>query len=256
MSVDTGGCAFVTGGSRGIGAAIARRLVGDGHLVAVGYRQDVRAAQDVVSSVPRGRAFAIRCDVTSQPDVDKTFQELNEQHGGVTVLVNNAGVHRDGLAIGLTDDDWNDVIDLNLTAAFRTSRVAARAMARARSGRIINVTSILAHSGLPGASNYAAAKAGLGGFTRALALELAPRGVTVNAVAPGLIRTDLTADVTHFDRSCRREVPMRRPGTVNEVAACVSFLAGDDATYVTGQTLTVDGGLTAAAFNIAPSEGE
>lgn len=246
------GCAFITGGSRGIGAAIAHELAKDGWNVAIGYQRDHQAANSVVRALPAGVAGKIiQCDVTSQHDVDTAFTGLETEFGHVAVLVNNAGTHKDGLAMALTDADWAEVLDVNLTGAFRAARRAASSMVRARAGRIINVTSILAQAGLPGTANYSSAKAGLAGLTRALAVELAPRGVTVNAVAPGLIRTDLVSDVSHFDESCRRSVPMKRPGTVQEVAACVGFLASSAASYITGQTLTVDGGISASAFGIS-----
>lgn len=246
------GCAFVTGGSRGIGAAIARDLAADGWPVAVGFRDRRAAAESVVAEIEAagGTAVPAACDLRDPDAIDRAFATLEEGFGRVAVLVNNAGVRADGLALGLDDQDWLHVLDTNLTAAYRTSVRALGPMVRARHGRIINVTSILAQQALPGAANYVAAKSGLAGLTRALGVEMAPRGITVNAVAPGLIRTDLTSEVGHFEDSARTKVPMRRPGRIEEVAACVRFLASARASYVTGQTLTVDGGVSAAAFSI------
>ncbi|MEU4519891.1 3-oxoacyl-ACP reductase family protein [Amycolatopsis sp. NPDC024027] len=246
------GCAFVTGGSRGIGASIVRALAAAGWPVAVGFASNREAAESVVSDVGAsgGQAVAVACDLRDGAAIDRSFEGLEERFGRVAVLVNNAGVRADGLLVAMAEEEWRQVVDVNLTAAYHTSARALGPMVRARHGRIINVTSILAQQALPGAANYVAAKSGLAGLTRALAVEMAPKGITVNAVAPGLIRTDLTRDVGHFEDSAKRKVPMRRPGTIEEVAACVRFLASDDASYITGQTLTVDGGLAASAFSI------
>ncbi|MFF4569308.1 3-oxoacyl-ACP reductase family protein [Streptomyces sp. NPDC001410] len=246
------GCAFVTGGSRGIGAAIARELAAAGRPVAVGFLRNRQAAESVVSDIEGtgGTAIEVACDLRDPEAIDRSFGMLEERFGRVAVLVNNAGVRADGLLLGMEDDEWRQVLDVNLTAAYHASARALGPMVRARHGRIINVTSILAQQALPGAANYAAAKSGLAGLTRALGVEMAPKGITVNAVAPGLIRTDLTREVGHFEDSARRKVPMRRPGRVEEVAACVRFLASSEASYVTGQTLTVDGGIAASAFSI------
>jgi 3-oxoacyl-[acyl-carrier protein] reductase len=252
QDVRSAGCAFVTGGSRGIGAAIARELAAAGRPVAVGFVRNREAAESVASDIELsgGTAIAMACDLGDPQAIDQSFDALEEYFGHVAVLVNNAGVRADGLLLGMADKEWHQVLDVNLTAAYRASARALGPMVRARHGRIINITSILAQQALPGVANYVAAKSGLAGLTRALAVEMAPKGITVNAVAPGLVRTDLTHEVGHFEDSARRKVPMRRPGRVEEIAACVRFLASDGASYVTGQTLTVDGGLAASAFSI------
>jgi 3-oxoacyl-[acyl-carrier protein] reductase len=239
------GCALVTGGSRGIGAAIAKGLAQDGWPVAVNYRAGQAQAEAVVAEIEAagGRAFAVAADV-SAPGAAETVFELVEEHFGVPVLalVNNAGVTRDNLSPSLTDEEWDTVIDTNLTAAFRFTRRALKGMMRARTGRIVNLASVSGLRANPGQSNYAAAKAGLIQFTKTAAVEVARRGVTLNAVAPGWIETDMTADV---DRALLDAVPAKRAGTPDEVAACVRFLVSQQAGYVTGAVLTVDGGLGA-----------
>ena len=238
------GCALVTGASRGIGAAIARVLAEDGWPVGINYRADCDGADRVVAEIEEagGRAVALAADVGDSSSAAPLFTELEGHFGPVLVLVNNAGMRADGLSPQLGDDDWQRVLDTNLSAAFWTTRRALGPMLRARFGRIVNVASVVGPRANPGQSNYAASKAGLIGFTKTVAAEVARRGVTVNAVAPGFVSTELTADVPAEVLSA---VPARRPGRPEEVAACVRFLAGEDASYVTGTTLTVDGGMSA-----------
>ena len=239
------GCALVTGGSRGIGAAIATGLAADGWAVGVNYHSGAEAAAHVVAEVERagGRAVAILGDVADPAVPDQVFTQLEQQLGmPVLALVNNAGITRDNLSPSLTDDEWEAVIDTNLTAAFRFTRRALKTMMRARTGRIVNIASVSGLRANPGQSNYGAAKAGLIQFTRTAAVEVARRGVTINAVAPGWIATDMTADV---NTDLLNAVPARRAGTPEDVAACVRFLVSQQAGYVTGAVLTVDGGLGA-----------
>ena len=238
------GCALVTGASRGIGAAIACALAADGWPVAVNYRSGADAAREIVGRIERdgGRALAVGADVSAPEQLDGLFDALEAQLGRVLVLVNNAGIRSDDLALSLSDADWGEVIDTNLTAAFRATRRALRGMIRARFGRVINLASVVGPRANAGQSNYAAAKAGLIGMTRTIAVEVARRGVTVNAIAPGLIETDMTAGLNGEMLSA---VPARRPGRPEEVAACARFLASEQAGYVTGTTLYVDGGLSA-----------
>lgn len=239
------GCALVTGASRGIGAAIARALARDGWPVGVNYRSDRAGAEAVVAGIERegGRAVALAADVVDRRAPDELFGALEERYDApVLALVNNAGVTRDDLVPSLGDEEWSSVIETNLNAAFRFTRRALVPMMRARTGRIVNVSSVVGLRANPGQSNYAAAKAGLIALTKTAAVEVARRGVTVNAVAPGWIDTDMTAEVS---KELLAAVPARRAGTPEEVAACVCFLASDAASYVTGAVLTVDGGLAA-----------
>src|SRR3954466_394421 len=240
-----GGCALVTGASRGIGAAVARALAEDGWPVGINYRSDAEGAERVADAIAGagGSAMSVAADVSLSAATGPLFDKLEERFGGpVLVLVNNAGVRADGLSPQLSDDDWRSVIDTNLSAAFWTTRRALGPMLRARFGRIVNVASVVGPRANAGQSNYAASKAGLIGFTKTVAAEVARRGVTVNAVAPGFVETEMTTDVPAEVLSA---VPARRPGTPDEVAACVRFLAGEGASYVTGTTLTVDGGMSA-----------
>jgi 3-oxoacyl-[acyl-carrier protein] reductase len=239
------GSALVTGASRGIGAAIARALARDGWRVGVNYRSDRAGAEAVVGDIERdgGEAVALAADVADPQAPEELFGALESRFDGpVLVLVNNAGISRDNLTPSLDDEEWNAVLETNLTAAFRLTRRALKAMLRARSGRIVNVSSAVALRANPGQANYAAAKAGLIALTKTSAVEVARRGVTVNAVAPGLIETDFIGGAS---KEIVQAIPARRIGTPEEVAACVRFLTSDEASYVTGAVLTVDGGLAA-----------
>jgi 3-oxoacyl-[acyl-carrier protein] reductase len=236
--------ALVTGASKGIGAAIAKALAEDGWAVAVNYRSDEEGAKKTVAAIEEagGKAVALHGDVANGAPAE-LFKAAEEQLGApVLALVNNAGVRADGLAIQLDDAQWDTVLQTNLTAAFRMTRGAMRSMIKARFGRIVNVASVVGPRANAGQANYAAAKAGLIGMTKTVATEVARRGVTVNAVAPGFIETDMTADLPV---DVKQAVPARRAGKPEEVAAAVRFLASDDAGYVTGTTLFVDGGMSA-----------
>jgi 3-oxoacyl-[acyl-carrier protein] reductase len=234
---------LVTGASRGIGAAIAKALAADGWAVAVNYRSDEDGAKKTVEAIEDagGRAVAIQGDVANGA-CDDLFERAEAELGPVLALVNNAGITADGLAVQLDDEDWGKVIDTNLTAAFRLTRRAVRSMIRARYGRVINIASVVGPRANAGQANYAAAKAGLIGLTKTVATEVARRGVTVNAVAPGFIETDMTAELAE---RAAEHIPARRPGKPEDVAAAVRYLASDDAGYVTGTTLYVDGGMSA-----------
>jgi 3-oxoacyl-[acyl-carrier protein] reductase len=239
-----GAVVLVTGASTGIGAAIARELAADGWAVAAGYRSDAAGAAATVEAIEQdgGSAIAIGGDVCDPQAMEQVIAEAQERLGPVLGLVNNAGVRADGLAIQLDDDQWDRVLETNLSAAFRLTRLVLRPMIKARYGRVVNVASVVGPRANAGQSNYAAAKAGLIAMTKTVGVEIARRGVTVNAVAPGFIETDMTADLPS---ELLRSVPARRAGRPDEVAAAVRFLASDAASYVTATTLFVDGGMSA-----------
>jgi 3-oxoacyl-[acyl-carrier protein] reductase len=232
-----GRTALVTGGSRGIGRAIAEELARAGASVVVGYRSGAEVAEDVAVAIG-GRA--IQADVSQDEDA----RRLVEEAGEVDLLVNNAGVTRDGLLARMPDEDWETVLRTNLYGAFHTCRAAARGMMRRRRGSIVNITSVVGIHGNPGQSNYAASKGGLIGFTKALARELAPRGVRANAVAPGYIDTALTGVLPEeVTAAILTNTPLGRLGEPRDVAGAVRFLCSDEASFITGEVLLVDGGL-------------
>jgi len=238
--------AFVTGASRGIGRAIAIALARAGHPVGFCYGSDADAARETQQAVEAegAKSVAVQCDVANPAAVDAAFGEVEAAFGRVTVLVNNAGITRDGLVARMTDDQWRAVIDTNLTGAFNTIRRASAGMMRERYGRIVNIASASGQSGQAGQANYAAAKSGLLGLTRSIARELAPRHVTCNIVAPGPIVTAMTADLpAEWQDQIVNAVPLGRFGTPEECAAVVAFLCSEAAGYVTGALVPVDGGL-------------
>ncbi len=238
----SGKCALVTGASGGIGGAIARMLHGAGAKLALsGTRVD---ALEVLAGELGDGAFAVPADLSSAAGADGLVAAAAEAMGGLDILVNNAGLTRDGLAIRMKDEDWQQVIDVNLTACFRLSRAALKGMMRSRWGRIVNISSVVGVVGNAGQANYAASKAGMIGMSKALAQEVASRGVTVNCVAPGFIVTAMT-DALGDDQKEKlmASIPAGRLGLVDDIAAAVLYLASDEAAYVTGETLNVNGGM-------------
>jgi 3-oxoacyl-[acyl-carrier protein] reductase len=236
--------AIVTGASRGIGRAIALRLAGEGYDIAAIYGGDEAGAAQTVEQVEAAgaRALAVKADVRDSDAVDAAFEKIKEEMGVPAVLVNNAGVRHDGLAVRMSNDEWGDTIDVNLTGAFNCSRAILRPMMRARHGRIVNVASVAGVMGNPGQASYSASKAGLIGLTRTLAREYARKGITVNAVAPGPVETAMTEGLVE---GLVELVPVGRAGTPEEVAGAVAYLVSGDAAYVNGIVLPVDGGMTA-----------
>lgn len=242
----SGRAAVVTGGSRGIGRAIVLRLARQGADVAFSYRGNIAAAEGTADEV-RGlgrRAVPIAADVSQPESAEALIKAALDGLGKVDILVNNAGITRDDLIMRMGIDAWREVLETNLSGAFYTLKAVTRPMLRARSGRIINITSVSGQAGQMGQANYSSAKAGLIGLTKAAARELASRGITVNAVAPGFVLTELTQDLPQeLQEEITRRTPLGRFGTPGEIADAVAFLASDEAAYITGQVLAVDGGL-------------
>lgn len=233
---------LVTGASGGLGAAIARALHARGAVVAISGTR--REALDALAVTLADRVHVLPCNLSSAEDVEALVPAAVEAMGGLDILVNNAGVTRDGLVLRMKDEDWQSVIDVNLTAAFRLSRAAVKGMMKRRSGRIINITSIVGHTGNPGQVNYAASKAGMTGLTKSLAQEVASRGITVNCIAPGFIETAMTDKLSDDQKAkLNAGIPAGRMGTPEDIAAAVVYLASSEAAYVTGQTLHVNGGM-------------
>lgn len=238
-----GQVALVTGGSRGIGLAISRELAAAGARVAVVARDEARAA-DAARGLPGEGHRGYACDVGDAGNVTALFKRVDEEMGAPDVLVNNAGVTRDNLLMRIRDEDWDQVMDTNLKGAFHTIRAASRGMMKKHAGRIINISSVVGLTGNKGQANYAASKAGLVGLTKAAAKELASRGILVNAVAPGYIETDMTAELPEAARdSLLAQIALGRLGQPDDIASVVRFLAGPASAYITGQVLVVDGGL-------------
>jgi 3-oxoacyl-[acyl-carrier protein] reductase len=238
--------ALVTGGSRGIGRAIAERLAADGMPVAINYLANEEAAQEVVDGINAagGEAIAVAADVGIEADVAAMFATVGETFESPSVLVNNAGITRDNLLLRMSAAEWDDVMATNLRSVFLCTKTALRGMLKARWGRIVNVSSVSGLAGNPGQSNYAAAKSGIIGFTKSVAKEVGSRGITVNAVAPGFIATDMTAGLSDdLAADVARQTSVGRLGTADEVASAVAYLVSGGAAYVTGQTIVVDGGL-------------
>ncbi len=238
--------AIVTGGSRGIGRAVALELARRGASVVVNYHSNADAANEVVKAIQGGggKALALQADVSNFEQAESLIKQTVEQMGTLDILVNNAGTTRDMLIMMMPEIDWDLVIQTNLKSAYNCSKAAVKAMMRKRYGRVVNMTSVAGIAGNAGQTNYSASKAGLIGFTKALAREVATRNITVNAVAPGFIPTDLTQEVPEeIKKASLGAIPLGRWGTAEEVAYAVAFLASDEAAYITGHVLSVDGGM-------------
>jgi len=243
----TGQTALVTGASRGIGRAVALQLASAGAKVVVNYSRSADAADEVAAEISAagGTAQTIQADVSKEEEVDAMVRTLLEDAGRIDVLVNNAGIARDGLLLRMKPQDWKAVLDLNLTGVFLCTRAVARPMLKQKAGRIVSITSVVGLTGNPGQANYAAAKAGVIGFTRSAAREFASRGITVNAVAPGFIATDMTRGLD--EGVLLKTIPLGKLGTPEQVAGTVRFLVADPAAaYITGQILQIDGGMVMA----------
>ncbi len=237
--------ALVTGASRGIGSAIAKKLASEGAFVIGTATSDKGAAAITAMLADAGlKGVGMALNVTDQAAIDAVMKQIIADHGGVDVLVNNAGITRDTLMMRMKQDDWDAVINTNLSSIFRMSQAVLKPMMKARKGRIVNITSVVGHMGNAGQVNYAAAKAGVTGFTKSFASEVGSRGITVNCVAPGFIQTDMTAELPEdVVKKMHERIPLNRFGQVDEIAATVAFLVSDNASYITGETIHVNGGM-------------
>ena len=239
----TGKTAIVTGASRGIGKSISEGSYG-ANVVCVSRTADAvkSVAEGIVSS--GGSATGMPCDVSDAANVNDLIKQVQEKFGSIDILVNNAGITRDGLIMRMSDDDWDTVLGINLKGAYHTIKAVTRPMMKQRSGRIINISSVVGLTGNAGQANYSASKAGLVGLTKSMAQELAPRGITVNCIAPGYIETDMTDELSaKVKEDIMKQIPLGRIGKPEEVAAMALFLSSNEAEYITGQTITVDGGM-------------
>ena len=242
----TGKTAIVTGGSRGIGRAVSLLLAREGANVAIVYAGNTAAAEDTKQQAEaRGAVAAVfQCDVADEQAVTDMVKAVKTQFGSVDILVNNAGITRDGLLMRMKEADWQAVLDTNLTGVYHCTKAVSKLMMKQRHGAVINLSSVVGETGNAGQANYAAAKAGIIGFTKAVAKELASRNIRVNAVAPGYVETDMTAGLPDSAKEdMLRSIPLGRPATADDVAQAVLFLASDQARYITGQVLNVDGGM-------------
>ncbi|MGI6092985.1 MAG: 3-oxoacyl-[acyl-carrier-protein] reductase [Veillonellaceae bacterium] len=241
-----GKVAIITGASRGIGRSVALELAKAGAKIVVNYAGNAAAAENVKDAIlaEGGQAIVVQADVSDAVAVDNLVKQTIEAFGRIDILVNNAGITRDGLLMRMKETDWDDVINTNLKGVFSCTKAVSKVMMKQKSGKIVNMTSVVGLMGNAGQSNYAAAKAGVIGFTKSMAKELAPRGITVNAIAPGFISTDMTAVLSEQVKiDLAQKIPLGRLGDPNDIAKAVLFLVSDSANYITGQTLNVDGGM-------------
>ena len=237
--------ALVTGASRGIGAAIAQELGKQGAIV-IGTATTAGGAENINASLKAAgiQGLGIALDVNNSAQIDAVLKEVNEKYGDISILVNNAGITKDTLLMRMDEADWDAVISTNLSSVYRVSKAVLRPMMKARTGRIISISSVVGHMGNAGQTNYAAAKAGMTGFTKSLASEVGSRNITVNCIAPGFIATDMTAELPEeITKQMLARIPLGRLGSVNEIAATVAFLASPSAAYITGETIHVNGGM-------------